>query len=114
MVLRVAATTSVHKTAFDTGPIVPSISMAWTIPPTTMTTARIMWAMRQVRGRSLKRRRIAASIATATMAPIAITPNGEKGVGDANRRASIMSGGLVIHRPPTWMRTAPSSAAPIH
>ena len=38
---------------------------------------------------------------------------GENGVGDVKRRASIMSGGLVIQRPPTWTTTATTSAPPI-
>jgi hypothetical protein len=44
---------------------------------------------------------------------MAITPKGENGVGDVKRRASIMSGGLVIQRPPTWTTTATTSAPPI-
>ena len=67
--------------------------------------------MRQVRGRS--RRRSAARSATAKIAHIAITPKGENGVGDVRRRASIMSGGLVIQRPTTWITTATTSAPPI-
>ena len=47
------------------------------------------------------------------MAHMAITPKGENGVGDVKRRASIMSGGLVIQRPPTWITTATTSAPPI-
>lgn len=35
----VAPTTSAQSAAFDTVSIVPSISMAWTTLPTTMTTA---------------------------------------------------------------------------
>jgi hypothetical protein len=44
---------------------------------------------------------------------MAITPQEENGVGDAKRRASIMSGGLVIQRPPTWTTTATTSVPPI-
>ena len=69
--------------------------------------------MRHVRGRSPNRRRSAAKSATAKMAHMAITPKGENGVGDEKRRASIMSGGLVIQRPPTWITTATTSAPPI-
>ena len=68
-------------------------------------------AMRQVRGRS--RRRNIAKSATAKIAHIAITPKGENDVGDANRSASIMSGGLVIQRPPTWIKIATTSVPPI-
>ena len=39
---------------------------------------------------------------------------GENGVGDVKVRASIMSGGLVIQRPPTWITTATTSVPPIH
>ncbi len=99
MTFMVAARTSAQRAAFDIVSIVPSISMPWTTAPTTMTTARNMWAMRHVR--SPNRRRIAAKSATAKMAHIAITPKGENGVGDVKRSASIMSGGLVIQRPPT-------------
>jgi len=69
--------------------------------------------MRHVRGRNPKRRRSAAKNATEKMAHMAITPNGENGVGDTRRRASIMSGGLVIQRPPTWITTAATSVPPI-
>ena len=51
--------------------------------------------------------------ATAKIAHMAITPQGENGVGDTKRRASIMSGGLVIQRPPTWITTATTSAPPV-
>ena len=98
MTLMAAPRTSAHSAAFDIVSIVPSISMPWTTLPATMTTARDIWAMRQV-GRSPNRRRSAAKTATAKIAHMAITPKGENGVGDANRRASIMSGGLVIQRP---------------
>ncbi len=64
-------------------------------------------------GRSPNRRRNAANSATAKMAHIAITPQGENGVGDVKVRASIISGGLVIQRPPTWITTATTSAPPI-
>ena len=69
--------------------------------------------MRHVRGRSPNRRRSAAKSATAKIAHMAITPKGENGVGDVKVRASIMSGGLVIQRPPTWITTAATSAPPI-
>ena len=55
--------------------------------------------MRHVRGRSPDRRRSATKSATAKIAHIAITPKAENEVGDVKRRASIMSGGLVIQRP---------------
>ena len=108
----VAATrTSSQRTAFDIVSIVPSTSMPWVTLPTTMTTARDICAMRNVR--SLNRRRNAAKAATAKIAHIAITPKGENGVGDTKRRASIMSGGLVIQRPATWTTTAATSVPPI-
>ena len=69
--------------------------------------------MRHVRGRSPNRRRNEARSATAKMAHMAITPKGENGVGDEKRRASIMSGGLVIQRPATWITTATTSVPPI-
>ena len=69
--------------------------------------------MRHVRGRSPNRRRSVAKSATAKIAHMAITPQGENGVGDEKRRASIMSGGLVIQRPPTWITTATTSVPPI-
>ncbi len=47
------------------------------------------------------------------MAHMAITPKGENGVGDEKVRASIMSGGLVIQRPATWITIAAASAPPI-
>ena len=65
------------------------------------------------RSRSSNRRRSAAKSATAKIAHMAITPKGENGVGDVKRRASIMSGGLVIQRPPTWTTTVTTSAPPI-
>ena len=68
---------------------------------------------RHVRGRSLNRRRSAAKNATAKMAHMAITPKVANGVGDEKRSASIMSGGLVIQSPPTWIATATTSAPPI-
>jgi hypothetical protein len=40
MILTVAAMTSAHSATFDIVSIVPSMSMAWTTLPTTMTTAR--------------------------------------------------------------------------
>ena len=52
--------TSAQRAAFDTVTIVPSTSMPW-IPPTTITTARGICAMRHVRGRSPNRRRRAKS-----------------------------------------------------
>ena len=113
MTFMVAARTSAQSTAFDTVSIVPSMSMAWTTPPTTMTIARGIWTIRHVRARSPNRRRSAAIIATVKMAHMAITPQGENGVGDAKRRASIISGGLVIQRPPTWITTATTSVPPI-
>ena len=67
--------------------------------------------MRHVR--SPNRRRSKAKSATAKIAHIAITPKGENGVGDTKRRASIMSGGLVIQRPATWTTTATTSAPPV-
>ena len=70
-----------------------------------------MHKIRHVRGRRPNRRRSAAKNATAKIAHIAITPQGENGVGDEKRRASIMSGGLVIQRPPTWTTTATTSAS---
>ncbi len=42
MTFMVDARTSAQKTDFDTVSIVPSMSMAWTSPPATMTTMRIM------------------------------------------------------------------------
>ena len=59
------------------------------------------------------RRRNAARSATAKIAHMAITPKGENGVGDVKISASIMSGGLVIQRPPTWITTATTSVPPI-
>ena len=111
MTFMAAARTSAQSAAFDTISIVPSTSMPWTTLPATMTTASDIWAMRHVRRPN--RRRSAARSATAKIAHIAITPKGENGVGDANRRASIMSGGLVIQRPATWTTTATTSAANI-
>jgi hypothetical protein len=46
------------------------------------------------------------------MAHMAITPQGENGVGEEKSKASIMSGGLVIQRPPTWTTTAATSTPP--
>ncbi len=68
--------------------------------------------MRHVRGRSPNRWRNAAKSAKAKIAHIATTPKGENGVGDVKVSASIMSGGLVIQRPPTWITTAATSAPP--
>ena len=113
MTFMVAARTSAQSAAFEIVSIVPSISMAWTTLPATMTIARGIWTIRHVRARSPNRRRSAAIIATAKMAHMAITPQGENGVGDENVRASIMSGGLVIQRPATWITTATTSAPPI-
>jgi hypothetical protein len=62
---------------------------------------------------SPNRRRKAAKNATAKIAHMAITPKGENGVGDTKVRASIISGGLVIQRPPTWTTTATTTAPPI-
>ena len=53
MTLMAAARTSAQSAAFETVSIVPSISMAWTALPATMTIASSVWAMRHVRGRSL-------------------------------------------------------------
>ena len=111
MTLMVAPRTSAQSAAFDIVSIVPSTSMPWTTLPATITTASDICAMRHVR--SPNRRRSAAKSATAKMAHIAITPKGENGVGDAKRSASIMSGGLVIQRPATWITTATTSAPPI-
>ena len=86
MTLMVAATTSAQSAAFDTVSIVPSIRMQWTTLPTTITIARSVWAMRHVRSRSPKRPRSAASSATAKIAHIAITPQGENGVGDEKEK----------------------------
>ena len=69
--------------------------------------------MRHVRGPSRNRWRSAAKSAVAKTAHMAITPQAENGVGDAKRRASITSGGLVIQRPPTWITTATTSTPPI-
>ena len=90
-----AAMTSTHSAAFDTVPIVPSISMAWTTLPTTITTARPMWHKRQTISLSRSRPRRAARSAAANTAHMATTPHAENGVGDLNRRASTTSGGLV-------------------
>ena len=49
--------------------------------------------------------------ATAKIAHMAVTPHGENGVGDVKVRASIMSGGLVIQRPPTCTTTATDQRA---
>ena len=81
MTFMVAARTSAQSAAFETVSIVPSISMAWTALPTMMTIASSVWAMRHVRGRS--RLRNAAKSATAKIAHMAVTPQGENGVGDA-------------------------------
>ena len=69
--------------------------------------------MRHVRGANPSRRRNAAKTPTPKIAHMATTPKGENGVGDVKVSASIMSGGLVIQRPPTWITTAPTSAPPI-
>ncbi len=42
MTFMAAATTNTQRAAFDIVSIVPSTSMPWTTPPTTMTTARDM------------------------------------------------------------------------
>ena len=47
------------------------------------------------------------------MAHMAVTPKGENGVGDEKVSASIMSGGLVIQRPTTWITIAATSVPPI-
>ena len=111
MTFMAAARTSAQRAAFEIVSIGPSTSMAWVTLPATMTTARDMCTMRHVR--SPNRRRSKAKSATAKIAHIAITPKGENGVGDAKRRASIMSGGLVIQRPATWTTTATTSVPPI-
>ena len=111
MTFMAAARTSAQRAAFEIVSIGPSTSMAWVTLPATMTTARDMCTMRHVR--SPNRRRSKAKSATAKIAHMAITPQGENGVGDVKRSASIMSGGLVIQRPPTWTTTAKTSAPPI-
>lgn len=113
MTFAAAASTSAHSAAFEIVSIVPSISRQCTTLPATMTIARGIWTMRQVRSRSPNRRRSSASSATMKMAHIAVTPKGENGVGDEKVRASIMSGGLVNQRPATWITTATTSAPPI-
>ena len=113
MTFMVAARISAQSAAFDIVSIAPSISMPWTTLPTTITIANSMWAILHVRGRSPNRPRSAAKSATAKIAHMAITPKGENGVGDEKRRASIMSGGLVIQSPPTWINTATTNAPPI-
>jgi hypothetical protein len=55
MTFMVAARTSAQRAAFDTVSIAPSISRPWTTLPTTITTARSVWAMRHVRGRQRPR-----------------------------------------------------------
>ena len=111
MTFMAAAKINAQRAAFEIVSIGPSTSIAWTTPPTTMTTAKDMCTMRHLRSPS--RRRNKARNATAKIAHMAITPKGENGVGDAKRSASIMSGGLVIQRPPTWTTTATTSAPPI-
>jgi hypothetical protein len=113
MTIVVATRTSAQSADFDIVSIVPTISMAWTTLPTVMITASDMWAMRHFRGANPNRRRSAAKNATAKIAHIAVTPKGENGVGDIKRRASIMSGGLVIHKPATWTTTNTTSVPPI-
>ena len=62
--------TSAQRAAFDIVSIVPSTSMPWMTPPTTITTARGIGAMRHVRGRSPNRRRSAANRATGAFATV--------------------------------------------
>src|SRR5437588_6286275 len=110
MTVTAAASTSVQSTALDTVSMVPSTSIAWTALQATTTAASDIWAMRQVRSRN--RRRCTASSATAKIAYIATTPNGQNGGGEANSKRSIISGGLVIQRPKTWITTSPTRAPP--
>ena len=56
--------------------------------------------------------RDAARSAAASRVHMAMTPQSENGVGERRRSASITSGGLVIHRPPTCSATVATSAAP--
>src|SRR5690349_10734752 len=98
--LAAAASTSTQSAAFETISIVPSIRTAWSALPATMTMASSVWAIRQVRGRIPSRRRNAASSATAKIAHIAITPNGENGGGVETSRAIIIEDGLAIQRAP--------------
>ena len=108
---RVAASASAQSTALDAVPIVPSISIACTTLPVTITAASAVCAGRQRRGRT--RRRSAASSAEAKTAHMASTPHGANGVGDRRSRTSITSGGLVSQRPATCRATAPTSAVPV-
>ena len=82
MTFTVATTINTHSAAFEIVSIVPSISRQWATLPATMTIARGIWTMRQVRSRSPNRRRSAARSATVKMAHMAVTPKGENGVGD--------------------------------
>ena len=62
-----------------------------------MTIASSVWAMRHVRGRSSPAE--CGQKRDGEDRPHGDHTKGENGVGDANRSASIMSGGLVIQRP---------------
>ena len=99
MTFMAAARTSAQRAAFDIVSIVPSISMPWTTLPDDDDHREGHMSDAPRSRRSPNRRRSAAKSATAKIAHMAITPKGENGVGDAKRRASIMSGGLVIQRP---------------
>ncbi len=109
-----AAATSSEKAAFETVPIAPSISSAWTMVLTTITSASAVWPIRQAAGDRRSRRRTAASRAVAKTAHMATTPKGEKDVGDWKSRASITSGALVIHSPATWATTSATRTTPSH
>ena len=111
--LIVAPSTSKQNAAFDTVSIVPSTSIAWTTLPTTITTASAVCPMRHVRNCRRNRRRSVANIAVAKTAHMAVTPQTENGVGDAKRRASTTSGGLVIQSAATCVVTAMTKTIPI-
>ena len=112
MTFAVAARTRAQRIPFDTVPIVPSISSACTTLQAAISITNAVWPRRQILGRIRSGLRRAASRAAPNTAHMATTPKGENGVGEVKSSASITSGGLVTHRPATWLATTMTSAIP--
>lgn len=97
----VTAKTRTHRVIFEVVSIIPSIRSACTMVPITITSAKNRCAVRQFWARSFNRLRKSAKPVVAKSDHMAMTPQFEKGVGEEKVRASITSGGLVSHSPPT-------------
>ena len=112
MTFMAAARTSVQRAAFDIVCIVPSTSMTWTT-----SSYDDDHRERHMSDAPRSQSQLAAECSQKRDVWIWPTwgshPEGENGVGDFKRSASIMSGGLVIQSPPTWTNTAMTSAPPI-